>query len=127
MKRFLISLALLLGLSMGTAITMHSAVAAAETARDQVCQGVNAAAGGSGGCTDTGDVNKIIKVVINTFSVVVGVVAVIMIIVAGFKYITSGGDSGSISSAKNTLIYAIVGLVVVALAQGIVRFVLSRT
>jgi len=67
-----------------------------------------------------------LKHCINIFSVIVGVVAVIMIIFGGFRYITSGGDSGNISSAKQTIIFAIVGLVVVALAQIIVRFVLSR-
>jgi len=81
-------------------------------------------------CSETGEaqdrVNDIIATVINIFSVIVGVVAVIMIIFGGFRYITSGGDSGNISSAKQTIIFAIVGLVVVALAQIIVRFVLSR-
>jgi len=72
------------------------------------------------------NVNGIIKTVINVFSFVVGVVAVIMIIVGGFRYITSGGDSGNVSSAKNTIIYAIIGLVVVALAQFIVQFVLNK-
>lgn len=70
--------------------------------------------------------NDIIKLVINIFSLVVGLAAVIMIIIGGLKYITSGGDSGNIQSAKNTILYAIIGLVVVALAQFIVRFVLSR-
>jgi hypothetical protein len=80
-------------------------------------------AGVTAGATN---VNSIIKTVINVFSFVVGVVAVIMIIVGGFRYITSGGDSGNISSAKNTIIYAIIGLVVVALAQFIVQFVLNK-
>lgn len=71
-------------------------------------------------------VNNIIATVINIFSLVVGVVSVIMIIVGGLKYITSGGDSGNVSGAKNTILYAIVGLVIVALAQVIVRFVLGR-
>jgi hypothetical protein len=53
-------------------------------------------------------------------------VAVIMIIVGGLKYITSGGDSNNVSSAKSTIIYAIIGLVVVALAQFIVQFVLNK-
>ena len=78
---------------------------------------------------DTGDettVNDIIKKVINILSWVVGVVSVIMIIIAGFKYVTSGGNDSSVSSAKNTILYAIVGLVIVALAQVIVRFVLSN-
>lgn len=65
--------------------------------------------------------------VINVLSIVVGIVAVIMIILAGFRYITSGGKQESIASAKNSLIYAIVGLVIVALAQLIVQFVLNTT
>lgn len=72
-------------------------------------------------------VDDIIKLVINIFSLLVGVVAIIMIIVGGLKYITSGGDSGNVTGAKNTILYAIVGLVVVALAQITVKFVLSKT
>jgi cytochrome bd-type quinol oxidase subunit 2 len=85
----------------------------------------------NGQCTDntsggTDNVNKLITNVINIFSVVVGVVSVIMIIFGGFRYITSGGDSNNISSAKNTIIYAIIGLVIVVFAQFIVQFVLNR-
>jgi hypothetical protein len=69
--------------------------------------------------------NKLVTNIINILSVIVGVVAVIMIIIGGFKYITSGGDSNNTASAKNTIIYAIVGLIIVALAQVIVRFVLA--
>jgi hypothetical protein len=74
----------------------------------------------------TGRIQDIVTTIINIFSVIVGIVAVIMIIFGGFKYITSGGDSGNISSAKNTIIYAIIGLVVVALAQFLVQFVLDK-
>jgi hypothetical protein len=89
-------------------------------AKNQVCDAI-------GGCNanDTG-VQDVIKTVINILSVVVGVVAVIMIIIGGFKYITSSGDSNNVASAKNTIIYAIVGLIIVALAQVIVHFVLSK-
>lgn len=71
-------------------------------------------------------VNDIIRLVINIFSLIVGVISVIMIIIGGLKYITSGGDSGNVSGAKNTILYAVIGLVVVALAQVIVRFVLQK-
>ncbi len=71
--------------------------------------------------------SDLIKKIINIFSVIVGVIAVVMIIVGGLKYITSGGDSSNVSGAKNTIIYAIVGLIIVALAQFIVHFVLSNT
>jgi len=77
--------------------------------------------------TDNGiDINHVITATINLFSVIVGVVAVIMIMVSGFRYVTSGGDSSKTAAAKNTLIYALVGLVIVAFAQVIVRFVLER-
>lgn len=87
----------------------------------------------NGTCDDTSGtaakekVNNILTTVINIFSLVVGVVAVIMIIIGGLKYITSGGDSGNITGAKNTILYAIIGLVVVALAQVVVKFVLAKT
>ena len=48
-----------------------------------------------------------------------------MIIVSAFKYITSGGDSNKVASAKSSLIYAIIGLVIVGLAQFIVNFVIE--
>jgi hypothetical protein len=82
----------------------------------------------SGNCPNDGSgrLDTVVTNIVNVLSVIVGIVAVIMIIIGGFKYITSGGDSGSITSAKHTIIYAIVGLVVVALAQVIVRFVLDK-
>jgi hypothetical protein len=49
-----------------------------------------------------------------------------MIIIGGFRYITAGGDSNNVSAAKNTIIYAIIGLVIVAFAQIIVQFVLNK-
>jgi cytochrome bd-type quinol oxidase subunit 2 len=74
----------------------------------------------------TGKINRLIATIINLFSLIVGVVSVIMIIIGGFRYITSGGDSNNVTSAKNTILYAIIGLIIVALAQTIVRFVLRQ-
>jgi hypothetical protein len=71
-------------------------------------------------------INDLLTQVINIFSIIVGIIAIIMIIYGGLKYITSGGDSGNVSGAKNTIIYALVGLVIVALAQFIVHFVLGK-
>lgn len=85
----------------------------------------NAQACAQNGSENTG-LNNIISLVINVFSVVVGFIAIIMIIYGGFKYITSGGDSGNVTAAKNTIMYALIGLVIVALAQLIVRFVLGK-
>jgi hypothetical protein len=73
------------------------------------------------------DPNALIRKIINILSVIVGIIAVIMIIIGGFRYITSGGASEKVTGAKNTLLYAIIGLIIVALAQVIVRFVLRNT
>jgi hypothetical protein len=51
---------------------------------------------------------------------------VIMIIVAGLRYVTSNGDPQTASKAKNTIIYAIIGLVIAILSYAIVNFVLSQ-
>lgn len=88
------------------------------------CAGITAAGGDCGSSTDSLD--QVLKNIINLVSAIVGVVAVVMVIVSGFKYITSSGDSNKIASAKSTLIYAIIGLVIVALAQIIVHFVISE-
>src|SRR5690606_385058 len=55
-----------------------------------------------------------------------GAIAVIMVIIGGFKYVVSGGDSNGIQSAKNTILYSLIGLVVAIFAQVIVSFVLAR-
>jgi hypothetical protein len=69
---------------------------------------------------------QIINDVINFVSILVGVAAVIMIIYAGFRLVTSGGSAESTKSAKDTILYAIIGLVVVVFAQVIVKFVLVK-
>lgn len=72
-------------------------------------------------------INTTVNKVIDLLSVIVGIVAAIMIIWGGFKYITSAGNQENIKAAKNILLYAVIGLVVVALAQIIVTFVLKQT
>lgn len=113
------------------AVAVPVIVHADETINEGLCQGANLQVGST--CTDLdtadaeGSVNSVITTVINIFSIVVGVIAVIMIIIGGIRFVMSGGDSGATTSARNTILYAIVGLVVVALAQIIVRFVLQET
>lgn len=59
-------------------------------------------------------------------AVVVGIAAVIMIIIGGFKYVISSGDPNNIKSAKDTIMYAIIGMIVAASTQSIVLLVLER-
>jgi len=75
----------------------------------------------------TDNISSIMTLIVNIISIIVGFISVVMIIWGGMKYVTSGGESGKITSAKNTIMYALIGLVVVALAQFIVRFVLKQT
>jgi hypothetical protein len=106
-----------------------SAQATGNPIQDNLKCGTTLSTSQTSGCDVTGGttgVNKLITDIVNIFSVIVGIVSVIMIIYGGFRYVTSGGDSGNVSNAKNTIIYAIIGLVVVALAQFIVQFVLDK-
>ena len=81
---------------------------------------------GSSGGSGEADVKGIVEDVIDILSFIVGAASVIMIIIGGLKYVTSSGESSNIQSAKNTIIYAIVGLVIVLFAQTIVKFVIDR-
>lgn len=74
---------------------------------------------------DAAGVEELIANIINILSLIIGIIAVIMIIVGGLKYILSAGDASNVTGAKNTILYAVVGLVIVAFAQVIVRFVLT--
>ena len=67
----------------------------------------------------------VFKQVTNTILYIVGIVAVIMLIIGGIKYVVSGGDSKKVTDAKNTVLYAIIGLVIAFLAFAIVNFVIS--
>jgi uncharacterized membrane protein len=127
-KRILLTLVATLGL-----VVPMAAVASAEDvnvngglacgANIEFTTGANCDADGTGAGTK---VDNLVKNVINILSLVVGIAAVVMIIIGGLRYVTSNGDSGQVGNAKNTILYAVVGLVVVALAQVIVRFVVDR-
>lgn len=65
------------------------------------------------------------KQITNTILYIVGIVAVIMLVIGGIKYVISGGDAKKVTDAKNTVLYAIIGLVVAFLAFAIVNFVIS--
>jgi len=125
LKRCLLIVLSLTGILTSVLAVQAPAWVSAATPKDEICGGIGAA-NGSGGCTSDVSLNTVIRNIINIFSIIIGIAAVIMIMVSGFRYITAGGDSGNIGTAKNTLIYAIVGLVVAALSQFIVRFVLDK-
>lgn len=73
-----------------------------------------------------GDLTDLIKNVINIVLGVVGILAVVMMIMGGISFITSQGDAGKVTKARNTILYGVVGLIVALLAFAIVNFVLSN-
>ena len=64
--------------------------------------------------------------ILNNVFLVVGSLAVLFIVIGGFRYIISGGDSQSTAKARNTIIYAAVGLAVTLAATAIVNLVLGK-
>lgn len=98
---------------------------------DKLKCGTNLSIDDPEGCdSKTGDTNasfnNILRQVINLFSIVVGVLALIMIIWAAVILGKSGGEPTKVAAGRNTIMYALIALVVVALAQFIVQFVLDK-
>jgi small-conductance mechanosensitive channel len=126
MKQRIINLVAVLGIAVlsvaGTSVLPSSSVYAGDVdPTKQAREGLTAVGGG-------GEKNQLrpqLKTVINVLLFIVGAVSVIMIVIGGFKYVISNGDSTAVASAKNTILYAVIGLVVALLAFAIVNFVLT--
>jgi cytochrome bd-type quinol oxidase subunit 2 len=69
--------------------------------------------------------NGIFNKVVNILLFLVGAVSVIMLIVGGFRYVISAGDQNAVTAAKNTILYAIIGLIIAFIAFGAVNFLTS--
>ncbi len=66
------------------------------------------------------------EVIVNILLFLIGAVSVIMLIYGGIRYTTSGGNAKSVESAKNTIMYSIIGLIVAILAYAIIQFVVTQ-
>jgi len=128
MKKLAIAAAVIVSTLFVSGTLPYTATVLAKDSKQLVCEGIGIT-GNNNDCTEdtsSPNVTSIIKTVVSLLSYFVGVLAIIMIIVGASKYITSGGDATKVTSAKNTLIYALVGLAVAALAQVMVRYVLFQ-
>lgn len=125
MKRLILSLAIL-------AISLFVFTPAALAATDPLAAACQQGAQDSSVCQDTNDNNPlvgpdgVITRVTQLLITGVAAVSVIMIIIGGFKYVVASGDSNNIQSAKNTILFAVIGLVIALVAQAIVLFVLRK-
>lgn len=103
-------------LALYAAIAMVPALALAAA-----CEGAQVA----GGTCTGGELTTRITNIINALFFIIGALAVIVLLYGAVRYITSTGDSARIAAAKNTIIYAIAGLVIAILAPAIVGFVIG--
>ncbi len=101
------------------------------SAANSACAGISQLGGtqtcGSSATGGSSTISKIIKEVVNLLSLVLGAIAIVMIVVSGIRFALSGGEASKVSSAKNTIIYAVVGLVIAALAQAILHWVVGTS
>ncbi len=120
MKRIFISLALVASM---LGLVGYIAQPAYANGIDQARSGSNKVKTGG---SNSSSVTSLLRVVTNTLLFVAGAVAVVMIVLGGLKYITSNGNADQIKSAKNTIMYAVIGLVVAIAAYAIVGFVIDQ-
>jgi hypothetical protein len=135
MKKLILKIALLLSLLTGSVMVPVAVQAAGLdctrtdlSAKEQLQCGSCEAAGNSANCDPSGapkTLSDTIATIINLLSVFGGALAVIMLIIGGFRYITSSGSPEGTKSARNTIVYALVGLVIIAVAQIVVHFVIN--
>jgi glucose uptake protein GlcU len=93
-------------------------------ASSQVTTGITAACATA--CNTKTTLAGVFGEVANILIFLVGAVSVIMIIIGGLRYVTSNGDSKNVESAKNTLLYAVIGLIVAIVSYAIVNFVVTN-
>jgi len=106
-----------------TLVDPESASAVCNTSNLSIASGADCAKGNDQPSDLFGGDNSIFRRVTNILLFLVGAISVIMLIIGGIRYVISGGDQNQVTSAKNTILYAIVGIVVAFLAYAAVNFV----
>jgi ABC-type Na+ efflux pump permease subunit len=112
---------LMLAMVLGIGLLAPVSVGAVNVIGDQCADNPDSAICGD----QNADPAVLIKTIVNVLLFIIGLISVIMIIVGGFMYTTSAGDSGQVTKAKNTILFAVVGLVVAFLAFAIVNYVVN--
>ena len=102
-----------------------SAVAGSVDVSAQILNGLNSVNTSNGPTNLTGD-DGAFTTIVNVLLFIIGAVSVIMLIYGGIRYTTSGGNANSVTAAKNTIMYAIIGLIIAIFAFAIVNFVVGE-
>lgn len=130
LKRKLVGVLCLFTVMCGFSFGMVGHVAA-DTSSDAACAALTGVSGPSA-CTSEAvkssgaSLSSTIRLIVNILATIAGVVAVIVVIIAGMRYVLSRGSPEAVASASRQFAYAIVGLMVVVIASTLVHFVLSR-
>ncbi len=77
------------------------------------------------GCKEKKTAPSVVTNILNGVIAVLAIVCIIIIIVAGQRFITAKGDPGQVQQAKNMILYAVIGLIIAGLAFAIVNFILN--
>lgn len=120
-KKGLLAIAVVPVLALAVSFVSGGAVSAVDLS---LSGGANSARG-TGQTDNLFSEGGIFQTVTNILLFLVGAISVIMLIIGGIRYVVSGGDQAAVTSAKNTILYAIVGIVVAFLAFAAVQFVIT--
>ena len=93
---------------------------------DKIPEDIRLASGCTVGNKTVAGLPEVITNILNGIIAVAGIVAVIFVIVGGINYMTSGGDSAKVQKAKNTILYALFGMIICVLSFAIVNFVIIK-
>lgn len=107
--------------AIGAGALFAPAMAIAKSAEDLVKEGVNKTGLDSGPGLGTTIGN-----IVNAIIYIIGILAVLMIIIGALRMVLSGGNPAAVKSARETVLYAVVGLIIAIAAYGIVRFVFDK-
>lgn len=118
--KIIIAMAMTIGINVvvpvvGAQVELFPSGACGKSGGGEICSNMN-----------NDDTTPLVQVAVNTLLYVAGVVAIIFVVMGGFKLVTSTGDAGKAASARNTILYALAGLVVAGLAFVIIQYIFHR-
>lgn len=115
---------IIVSLTSGIALLGNLLIASSVGAADAIAAGAQAAKG-AGQTSDLFGAAGVFTTISNVMLYVIGAVSVVMIIIGGLRYVVSGGNSTAITAAKNTILYAVIGVMVALFAYAMINFVIT--
>ena len=110
----------------GSAPTAPQGSVTSGAAKEEVCKQLDTLGSGSCASGQSNDILQgVVKPVVQTLTIIVGAVSVVVMVVGGLMYVLSAGDANNVKRAKDTIMYAAIGLIVALIAQTIVSFVIG--